>query len=76
MSKPEESAHGIAAFTLAQIALWSQIKSGSLPVEVAAKMLRDGIAGNAKGNAVNQRAAQLLQTVLDMLTKGERPAPN
>ena len=76
MEKPERSAHGIAAFTLAQIALWGQLKAGTLPTEAAAKMLRDAIAGNAKGDEANRKAAALLQTVLDLVMKGSGPPAN
>lgn len=76
MEKAKESAHAIAAFTLAQIPLWSQLKSGSLPRQVAAQMLRDGIEANAKGNAVNRKAAEMLQTVFEMVTKEDRPPAN
>lgn len=67
MDKPEESAHGIAAFTLAQIAVGSQLKSDNLPRQVAAQMLKDGIDANAKGNSVNRKAAEMLQTVLEIV---------
>ena len=77
MDKTDEAAgSAIAAFTLAQFAFWHQIQSGSLPVENAAQMLKQGVEANAKGSAANQKAAQILQTVLDMVTRDQRPRSN
>jgi len=64
----------IAAFTLAQLAFWHQLKTGDLPYDEAVRMLKDGVEANAKGGPANQFAAQKLQMVLDMVQRSQKPA--
>ena len=63
----------IAAFTLAQLALWHQLKTGALPYDEAAQMLKQAVEANATGGTANQYAAQKLQMVLDMVQRSQRP---
>jgi hypothetical protein len=69
----ETEGSAIAAFMLAQFAFWAQINSGALSREKAAEMLKQGVEASSQGGAANQKAAQMLQTVLDMVTRDQRP---
>ena len=69
----ETQGSAIAAFMLAQFAFWHQINSGALSKEKAAEMLKQGIEASSPRGPANQKAAQMLQTVLDMVTREQRP---
>ncbi len=72
----EASGTAIAAFTLAQLAFWNQIQFGELSIDKAAEMLQQGITANTLGGPANQKAAEMLQMVLDVVTEGQNPRPN
>lgn len=72
----ETQGSAIAAFMLAQFAFWHQINSGALSREQAAEMLKQGVEASSTGGPANQKAAQMLQTVLDMVTREQRPPAN
>lgn len=72
----ETQSSTIAAFTLAQFAFWGLIESGIISTEKASEMLEQGIAAHSKGNPANQKAAQMLQTILDMVQRDQRSSVN
>lgn len=72
----ETESSAIAAFTLAQFAFWGLIESGIISTEKASGMLEQGIAAHSKGDLANRKAAQMLQTILDMVQRDQRPAVN
>jgi hypothetical protein len=67
----ETQGSAIAAFTLAQFAFWGLIESGIISAEKASEMLGQGIAAHSKGDLANQKAAQMLQTILDMVQRDQ-----
>jgi hypothetical protein len=67
----ETQGSAIAAFTLAQFAFWGLIESGIISTEKASEMLGQGIAAHSKGDLANQKAAQMLQTILDMVQRDQ-----
>lgn len=75
MTKFDDEAAGtaMAAFTLAQLAFWHQIKTGALDAGAAAQMLQQGVEANAQGGPANRKAAEKLQLVLDLVLKGQMP---
>jgi len=72
----EAESFAIAAFTLAQFAFWSLIESGIISTEKASDMLEQGIAAHSKGDLTNRKAAQMLQTILDMVQRDKRSPVN
>ncbi|WP_439923141.1 hypothetical protein [Nitrobacter sp. JJSN] len=72
----ETQSSAIAAFTLAQFAFWALIESGVISTEKASDMLTQGIAAHSKGDLANQQAGQMLQTILDMVQRDQRPPAN
>jgi hypothetical protein len=72
----ETRSSAIAAFTLAQFAFWGLIESGLISTEKASEMLTQGIAAHSKGDLANQKAAEMLQTILDMVQRDQRPPAN
>jgi hypothetical protein len=72
----ETRSSAIAAFTLAQFAFWGLIESGLISTEKASEMLTQGIAAHSKGDLANQQAAEMLQTILDMVQRDQRPPAN
>lgn len=72
----ETESSAIAAFTLAQFAFWGLIESGIISTEKASDMLEQGIAAHSKGDLANRKAAQMLQTILDMVQRDKRPPVN
>jgi hypothetical protein len=72
----ETQSSAIAAFTLAQFAFWGLIESGIISTEKASEMLEQGIAAHSKGDLAHQNAAQMLQTILDMVQRDQRSPVN
>ena len=72
----EIQSSAIAAFTLAQFAFWALIENELISTDKASDMLAQGIAAHSRGDLANQRAAQMLQTILDMLQRDQRPPAN
>jgi hypothetical protein len=72
----EIESSAIAAFTLAQFSFWALIESGVISTDKAADMLAQGIGAHSKGDLANQKAAQMLQTILDMVQRDQRPPAN
>ena len=72
----ENESSSIAAFTLAQFAFWGLIESGVISTEKASDMLEQGIAALSKGDLTNRKAAQMLQTILDMVQRNKRSSVN
>lgn len=63
----------MAAFILAQLAFWNQVRSGVVSQDEAIRQLEEAVAANAKGGPANQKAAQALRTVLDLVRETEGP---
>jgi hypothetical protein len=74
--KLETQSSAIAAFTLAQFAFWGLIESGLISTEKASEMLTQGIAAHSKGDLANQKAAQMLQTILETVQRDRRSLAN
>ena len=72
----ETEGSAIAAFTLAQFAFWGLIESGVISTEKAADMLEQGVTALSKGDSANRKAAQMLQTILDMVQRNQRSSVN
>lgn len=72
----ETESSAIAAFTLAQFAFWGLIETGIISTEKASDMLEQGIAALSKGDSANRKAAQMLQTILDMVQRDQRSPVN
>ncbi|EAQ34534.1 hypothetical protein NB311A_05936 [Nitrobacter sp. Nb-311A] len=75
-SEVETEGSAIAAFTLSQFAFWGLIESGVISTEKASDMLEQGIAALSKGDLANRKAAQMLQTILDMVQRNQSSTVN
>lgn len=71
----ETEGSAIAAFALAQVALWAAIESPQAR-KTAVEMLRLMARDDPSNSPANSKAAGMLQKVLAMVEKRDRPQPN